>query len=207
MPIKWQEVAVALSLVFALVIGKHLPVVSQLPLARVTGIVCFSYAIFVSLRLLQADDAVRMGEWTELRPSLMEKFGALAMAVFSGLIVYAMLFIDRGHTASQQMMFYVTLAAIFGSGALVIAVTSIFTKVRWNHQHIEHRSSLGRRTTIAWHDVAGVTTEWRGVTIHTSQGSKVRFSPYQAGATQLARRAEHTARRNAAAAASAREAS
>jgi len=205
-PIRWQEVAVALSVVFALVVGKYVPLLNQLPLARVTGIVCFSYAIFLSLRLLQADDAVRLGEWTELRPSLMEKFGALAMAVFSALIVYAMLFIDRGHTAAQQMLFYVTLATVFGGGALAIAATSIFTKVRWNHQHIEHRSSLGKRTTIAWHDVAGVTTEWRGVTIHTAQGGKVRFSPYQAGATQLARRAEHTARRNAAAA-SAREAS
>lgn len=206
MPIKWQEVAVALSVVFALVMAKYMPIVSQLPLARVAGIVCFSYAIFLALRLLQADDPVRLGEWTELRPSLMEKFGALALAVFSALIVYAMLFIDRGHTASQQMMFYLTLAVVFGAGALAIAATSIFTRVRWNHQHIEHRSTFGRRTTIAWHDVAGVTSEWRGVTIHTAQGSKVRFSPYQAGATQLARRAEHTARRNAAAASS-REAS
>ena len=86
MPIKWQEVAVALSVVFALVVAKYMPIVSQLPLARVAGIVCFSYAIFLALRLLQADDPVRLGEWTELRPSLMEKFGALALAVFSALI-------------------------------------------------------------------------------------------------------------------------
>jgi len=205
-PIKWQEVAVVLSLVLGLVVGKYVPVVNQLPLARVTGIVCFAYAIFLSLRLLQVDDAVRLGEWTELRPSLMEKFGALAMAVFSALIVYTMLFIDRGHTASQQLMFYVTIAVIFGAGALAIAATSLLPRVRWNHLHIEHRSSLGRRTTIAWQDVAGVTTEWRGITIHTAQGAKVRFSPFQAGAIQLARRAEHTARRNAAAALS-REAS
>jgi len=199
-PIKWQEVTVVLSIVFALVVGKYVPFVNQLPLARVTGIVCFSYAIFLSLRLLQADDAVRLGEWTELRPSLLEKSGALFMAVFSAMIVYAMLFVDRGHTASQQMLFYVTLAVIFGAGALAVLASSIFTKVRWNQHHIEHRSSFGKRTTIAWHDVAGVTTEWRGITIHTAQGAKVRFSPFQAGATQLARRAEHTARRNAAAA-------
>jgi hypothetical protein len=195
--LKWQEVAVALSVVIALLIGKHIPLVSQLPLARVTGILCFSYAIFLSLRLLKVDDAVRSGEWSELRPSLMEKFGALILAAFSGLIIYAMLFMDRGHTVSEQYAFYMTLAVLFGGGALAIAFTSLLVRIRWNHLHIEHWSSLGKKTIIPWSDVAGVKTEWRGVTIITACGSRVRFSPYLAGAEQLARKAEHTARRNA----------
>jgi hypothetical protein len=195
--LKWQEVAVALTVVVILLAAKHLPVVSQLPLARVIGILCFGYAIFLSLRLLKSDGAVRTGEWSELRPSLMEKFGALVFGTFSALIVYAMLFVDRGHTASEQMAFYLTLAVLFGAGAVGIAFSSLLVRIRWNHQHIEHRSSFGKRTTIPWSQVKGVTTGWHGITIHTADGGKVRFSSYLAGADQLQRVAEHTARRNA----------
>jgi len=205
--LKWQEVAIALSVVIVLLAAKHVPVVSQLPLARVIGILCFGYAIFLSLRLLKADDAVRLGEWSELRPSLMEKFGALVLAAFSALIIYAMLFIDRDHTASEQMTFYCTLAVLFGAGAVGIAFSSLLVRIRWNHQHIEHRSSFGRRTTIPWSEVKGVTTQWHGITIHTADGGRVRFSPYLAGAHQLARVAEHTARRNAVVIAQERDAS
>jgi hypothetical protein len=195
--LKWQEVAVALSVVTALLVAKHLPIVSQLPLARVIGILCFGYAIFLSLRLLKADDAVRADGWSVLRPSLMEKFGALVCGVFSGLIIYAMLFIDRGHTAAEQMAFYYTLAVLFGAGGLGIAFSSLLVRIRWNHNHIEHRSSFGKRTTIPWSQVKGVTSGWHGITIHTADGGKVRFSSYLSGADQLARVAEHTARRNA----------
>ena len=197
MPLKWQEVAVALSVVIALLVAKHIPFVSQLPLARVIGILCFGYATFLSLRLLKADDAVRADGWSELRPSLMEKFGALVLAAFSALIIYAMLFIDRGHTASEQMAFYCTLAVLFGAGAVGIAFSSLLVRIRWNHNHIEHRSSFGKRTTIPWSQVKGVTSGWHGITIHTADGGKVRFSSYLSGAEQLARVAEHTARRNA----------
>jgi hypothetical protein len=204
--LKWQEVAVALTIVAALLVGKHLPFVSTLPLARVTGILCFGYAIFLSLRMLKTDDAIRLGEWTELRPSLMEKVGALALSGFALVLIYAMLFLDSAHTASEQMAFYVTLAVLFGAGAIGVALKSFFVRVRWNHQHIEHQTSFGKRTTIPWTEVSGVKTEWHGITIHTVDGGKVRFSAYQAGAAQLTRRAEQTAVRNAKAAAN-REAS
>jgi len=195
--LKWQEVAVAIGVVVTLLAGKHLPYVSSLPLARVTGILCFGYAIFLSLRLLQADEATRVGDWSELRPSIIEKFGALVLAAFSAVIIYAMLFLDGGHSASEQLAFYATLAVLFGGGALVILISSFLTRVRWNHQHIEHQDSFGKRTTIPWTEVRGVRTEWHGITIHTRSGGKVRFSAYQAGAAQLARRAEQTAQRNA----------
>lgn len=200
MHLKWQEVAVALAVVLALLAGKQIPVVSSLPLARVTGILCFGYAIFLSLRMLKASDAVREGEWTELRPSLMEKFGALALSGFALVLIYAMLFLDSGHTASEQTAFYMTLAFLFGAGALGIALKSFFVRVRWNHQHIEHHTSFGKRTTIPWTEVSHVKTEWHGITIHTADGGKVRFSAYQSGAAQLTLRAEQTAIRNAKAA-------
>jgi hypothetical protein len=199
--LKWQEVAAALTLVLALLASKHLPFLSSLPLARVTGILCFGYAIFLSLRMLNADDAVRLGEWTELRPSLMEKVSALVLSGFALVLIYAMVFVDRGHTAGEQMAFYMTLAALFGAGALGVALKSFLVRVRWNHQHIEHHDSFGKRTTIPWTKVSGVRTEWHGITIHTADGGKVRFSAYQAGAAQLAKRAEQTAVRNAKAAA------
>ena len=53
MLVRVSEVASVLALVAALLIMKHLPVVSALPLTQATGIVCFAFAIFMSLRLFQ----------------------------------------------------------------------------------------------------------------------------------------------------------
>jgi formate hydrogenlyase subunit 4 len=52
---RFYEVASVLALVLVLLIAKHIPVVSELPLANVTGIVCFAFAIFLCLRLYQAE--------------------------------------------------------------------------------------------------------------------------------------------------------
>lgn len=48
-----REVASVLALVVLLLIGKHVPVLGDLPLTQVTGIVCFAFAIFLSLRIFQ----------------------------------------------------------------------------------------------------------------------------------------------------------
>ena len=53
MLVRVPEVAAVLVLVATLLIMKHLPVVSALPLTQATGIVCFAFAIFMSLRLFQ----------------------------------------------------------------------------------------------------------------------------------------------------------
>ena len=52
---RFAEVVSVLALVVVLLIAKHLPVVDQLPLAQMTGIVCFLFAIFLSLRIYQAE--------------------------------------------------------------------------------------------------------------------------------------------------------
>ncbi|MBN9306459.1 MAG: hypothetical protein BGO82_20420 [Devosia sp. 67-54] len=48
-----REVASVLAFVVLLLIGKHVPVLGDLPLTQVTGIVCFAFAIFLSLRIFQ----------------------------------------------------------------------------------------------------------------------------------------------------------
>ena len=53
MLVRVPEVASVLALVATLLIMKHLPVVSALPLTQATGVVCFAFAIFLSLRLFQ----------------------------------------------------------------------------------------------------------------------------------------------------------
>jgi len=53
MLVRVPEVVSVLTLVAILLIAKHLPVVSALPLTQATGIVCFAFAIFMSLRLFQ----------------------------------------------------------------------------------------------------------------------------------------------------------
>ncbi|CAN7517622.1 MULTISPECIES: hypothetical protein [unclassified Devosia] len=42
-------------LVVALIIAKHLPLFSGLPLSQITGIVCFMFAIYLSLRIYNAE--------------------------------------------------------------------------------------------------------------------------------------------------------
>ena len=59
MLVRTSEVAAVLALVLALIIAKHVPVVNQLPLSNVTGIVCFAFAIFASLRIFK-DELARI---------------------------------------------------------------------------------------------------------------------------------------------------
>ena len=53
MLVRVSEVASVLVLVVLLLIGKHVPVLNALPLTNITGIVCFAFAIFLSLRIFQ----------------------------------------------------------------------------------------------------------------------------------------------------------
>ncbi len=53
MPVRVPEVAAVLVLVILLLAAKHVPLLASVPLTNVTGIVCFAFAIFLSLRLFQ----------------------------------------------------------------------------------------------------------------------------------------------------------
>jgi hypothetical protein len=53
MLVRVSEVGSVLGLVLLLIIGKHIPQLSGLPLTSITGIVCFAFAIFLSLRIFQ----------------------------------------------------------------------------------------------------------------------------------------------------------
>jgi hypothetical protein len=55
MLVRFSEVVPVLGLVLALLAGKHIPVLDMLPLAQMTGIVCFSFAIFIALRIYNAE--------------------------------------------------------------------------------------------------------------------------------------------------------
>ncbi len=55
MLVRVPEVASVLALVAILLVAKRLPLVSALPLTQVTGIVCFAFAIFLSLRIFQSE--------------------------------------------------------------------------------------------------------------------------------------------------------
>lgn len=63
MPFRISEVAAVLSLVCAMLLAKHVPLVSTLPLSQMAGIVCFAFAIYMALRLYGEELArIRAGE-------------------------------------------------------------------------------------------------------------------------------------------------
>jgi uncharacterized membrane protein len=55
MLVRTHEVVSVLALIVLLIIGKHVPFLDGLPLTNITGIVCFAFAIFMSLRIFQAE--------------------------------------------------------------------------------------------------------------------------------------------------------
>ena len=101
------------------------------------------------------------------------------------------------HVPATQMLATFLAALLLGGGALGIGFGGLFTRVRWNHQLVEHRSALGRVTSLAWSDVHAVTPNWRGITIATHDARQVTFSQFHSGAAHLARLASNRARRNA----------
>jgi hypothetical protein len=50
-----REVAYVLALILSLLMLKHVPALEFLPLAHVTGIVCFTFAIYLALRIYRAE--------------------------------------------------------------------------------------------------------------------------------------------------------
>ena len=55
MPVRVPEVASVLALLLLLFIAKQLPFFAALPITSIMGIVSFSFAIFLSLRLFQSE--------------------------------------------------------------------------------------------------------------------------------------------------------
>ena len=50
-----REVAYVLGLILSLLVLKHVPALDVLPLSQVTGIVCFTFSIYLSLRIYRAE--------------------------------------------------------------------------------------------------------------------------------------------------------
>jgi len=55
MLVRTHEVVSVLALIVLLIIGKHVPLLDALPLTNITGIICFAFAIFMALRIFQAE--------------------------------------------------------------------------------------------------------------------------------------------------------
>lgn len=198
MPLRWQEVAVPLFVIVSLLVLKHIPVTSGLPLARAAGVVAFGYAAFLALRLVQGEDATRVDGWSELRPSMVEYFACYGAAALAVLLMSAVIFIGGAkHVEATQMIATFLASLLLGAGAIGIGLGGLFTKVRWNNTLLEHKSAFGRQTRLAWSDVRSVRPNWRGITIATHGEQKVTFSQFHSGASQLAIHATNRARRNA----------
>jgi hypothetical protein len=195
--LRWQEVALPLVLIVFLLVGKHMPVTEHFPLGRTAGVIAFSYAIFLSLRLIQGEDAVSTGEWSELRASPVELFGAFTAASLSALLLSTVAFMNSASGNPLQIIMAFALSVAFAGCAAGIMFTSVVVKIRWNRKQIEHRSGTGKHTVMAWSDVVGVDSTWKGVTIWATDQSRISFSPYQSGAAALAKLAADKARRNA----------
>ena len=198
MPLRWQEVAVPLGVVLCLIILKQVPATEHLPLARTAGIICFAYAIFLALRLIQGEEPASVDGWSELKASPVEYFGGVASGIFSALLLAAVI-VNGGtpHIPYAQMAGGMALSIAFALGAVAIAFTSLLIQVRWNRATVEHKSGLGKVTRFAWIEVASCRSGLWGITITAASGVRITFSPFHSGAQTLARHAAARARRNA----------
>ena len=198
MPLRWQEVAVPLVVIVSLIVLKYVPFTAGLPLARAAGVVAFGYAAFLALRLVQAEEAVSIDGWSELRPSMVEYFACYGAAALAVVLMSAIIVIGGSrHVEGTQMIATFIASLMLGAGAVGIGLGGLFTRVRWNNSQVEHRSAFGRETVLAWSDVRSVRPNWRGVTIATHDARRVTFSQFHSGAAQLAKHATNRARRNA----------
>lgn len=196
MPLRWQEVALPLVTILVLLVLKHLPATQHLPLSRVAGVVAFGYAAFLAMRLMQAEQAVFIDGWSELRPSMVEYFTVYGAGTLALLLMFAVTFAGW-HSGDAQGVMTAFLASLgLGFGAIAIGITSIFVRVRWNHRELEYRGAFGQVRRIAWSDVKSCRPNWRGVTISTHDRQRVTFSQFHSGAAELARHATNRARRN-----------
>ena len=198
MPLRWQEVAVPLVVIVSLIVLKYVPFTAGLPLARAAGVVAFGYAAFLALRLVQAEEAVSIDGWSELRPSMVEYFACYGAAALAVVLMSAIIVIGGSrHVEATQMIATFIASLMLAAGAIGIGLGGLFTRVRWNNSQVEHRNAFGRETVLAWSDVRSVRPNWRGVTIATHDARRVTFSQFHSGAAQLAKHATNRARRNA----------
>jgi hypothetical protein len=195
-PLRWQEVAVPLFVITALIALKYIPLTAELPLSRAAGVVAFGYAAFLALRLIQPEDGIMVeGGWAELRPSLVEYFACYGAAALSAILLFAVIFM--GHAADTTQLIATYLAVLFlAAGALGIGMVGLFTNTRWDNRQVTHRSAMGRETRLDWSEVRSVRPNWRGITITGTTG-RITFSQFHGGASQLAKHAATRAMRNA----------
>jgi hypothetical protein len=196
-PLRWQEAALPLSLILFLVVLKYLPATAHLPLSRAAGIVAFGYAAFLALRLIQSESAVVLEPgWSALRPSAVEYFACYGAGALSAVLMSAII-LNGSRALDMTELFAAFIAAVLlAIGAGAIAMTSVFARIRWNAQRVEHRSAFGRVTAVAWSEVVACEPSWRGVRIRTPDRRSVVFSQFQSGAAELALLASNRARRN-----------
>ena len=55
MLVRPREVSVVLALVLALIAAKYTELAALLPLSHIAGVVCFAFAIYLSLRIYRAE--------------------------------------------------------------------------------------------------------------------------------------------------------
>ena len=196
MPLRWQEVALPLFVIFALIVLKYVPVTAHLPLSRAAGVVAFGYAAFLALRLVQPEEAIQIDGWAELRPSMVEYFACYGAAALAAVLLMAVIVMGGSEAVDTTQVVATYLAVLMlGAGSLGIGLAGLFTRVRWNHRSLEHRNAFGRETEIDWAEVQAVRANWRGVTI-AAGAKRVTFSQFHGGAAQLAKHATMRARRN-----------
>jgi hypothetical protein len=194
--LRWQEVALPLVLITFLIFLKQVPGTEHLPLARAAGVVAFGYAAFLALRLLQSEEARLVDGWTQLQPSMVEYFAAYGAAALSVLLMGAVILAGWKTVHPTEMIAAFVASVSLGVGALLIGMTGLFVRVRWNARILEHRSAFGTHTEIAWTDIISCTPNWRGVEIATADQRRIVFSQFHGGAAELAKRATLRARRN-----------
>lgn len=196
MPLRWQEVALPLFVITALIALKYLPMTAHLPLSRAAGVVAFGYAAFLALRLVQPEDGIMVdGGWAELRPSLVEYFACYGAAALAAVLLFAVIFMSSAADTTQLIATYIAVI-LLGAGAAGIGMVGLFTNTRWDNRQVTHRTAMGRETTLDWSEVRSVRPNWRGITITGTTG-RITFSQFHGGASQLAKHAATRAMRNA----------
>ncbi|WIY53832.1 hypothetical protein O9Z70_04635 [Devosia sp. YIM 151766] len=179
-----------------LIILKHVPVTEHLPLARAAGVVAFGYAAFLALRLVQPEEGIVVeGGWAELRPSLVEYFACYGAAALAAVLLFAVIVMGSVADSTQLIATYIAVL-LLAAGSVGIGMAGLFTHTRWDNRQICHRSAMGRQTSLDWADVRAVRPNWRGITIHGTNG-RITFSQFHGGAAQLAKHAATRAKRNA----------
>lgn len=120
--------------------------------------------------------AQRSGGWSYLTPGPFSWLGMLC-----GVIVSAV-----GTLVAAAGKAPVPLAAFFALVTLVLALTIIVERVRWNGKRIERRTMLLQERVLSWNELSRLGVELTGYYwISGFAGPRIRFSPYDNGFDQL----------------------